>query len=483
MTRRISSGTAGSTVQGAGQLTITGSTIAAGTPNTSITLDPTGTGVVSVLSSGRFTNGTNSSNSTTGGLVVTGGVGMSGNLTVGSNISAANGIDNNAIGVSPNTANTATFSNLTLSGIYYSKYNTETIDTKTNATGVVVHNFNDTNTWWHSSISANFTVNLTNVPTTTSRVINITLNLVQGAVPYLATGFQIDGVAQTIVWSGRQIPTPSAGRTEVQTFTLYRVSAQWYVISSLTSFGVVLNGSSAATAAVSGLAIKGLNPSATSGVYWIQTQSGATQTYVDMTNVAGGGWTLIGKSGGGLWSNPTGWLKSNVSTASLQNTTLLSANNYACLDARAVAGDNATEIMVSNADFSRWVRVEIHSNATNSTIFNHADGQTTIYNDAIANSQIKTAYAWNGGTTTCFVNKYMIMALSTHGGSTPAWTLNTPGNTNVGEYAFAIACASNTTFNGFSAGTYHNGMDAPYDATWPNTSYNSGMFLGNIWVR
>lgn len=243
------------------------------------------------------------------------------------------------------------------------------------------------------------------------------------------------------------------------------------------------NGSSAALAAPSALAIKRANPQAQSGVYWIQVSPtvGAVQLYCEMS-MAEGGWTLIGKSGPGLWSNPTGWLKSSVSPANLQSITVEATNAYSCIDARYLAA-SARQVCISSPDRTKWVYVDMHSQTTVDTIFNHSAGQTAIAADAAAYSELKTAYAWNGNTTASYVNRYMIMAVNGHGGSTPAWTLNTAGNTNVNEYAMAVACASNTTFNGFSAATTHNGMDAPFDDTWPNASYNSGMFKGHIWVR
>ena len=58
---------------------------------------------------------------------------------------------------------------------------TEKIQTKTAATGTVTHDYSLGTLFYHSSISANFTANITNVPTTNSRSIVVSLVLDQGA--------------------------------------------------------------------------------------------------------------------------------------------------------------------------------------------------------------------------------------------------------------------------------------------------------------
>jgi len=247
---------------------------------------------------------------------------------------------------------------------------------------------------------------------------------------------------------------------------------------------VTHDGSTEDRAAPSAKYIKNATGTTTNGLYWIDVRGVPTQLYCDMSSIDGGGWTLIGKSGGGNWHNPDGWLKSNINESSLQNTNNLSTNGYACIDARVIASVMATEVCVSNAARDRWVRCDFHSQCSPETIFNHklgADAITDIVNNEEGSEQ-KTARAWNGSTTASWVNKFSVMALGGHGGSTPAWTQNTPGNTSVNDYAMAVACA-NTNHNGFSASTNYNGQDAPYDATWPNPSYNSGHFLGCVWVR
>ena len=143
-------------------------------------------------------------------------------------------IDNMTIGGS--TAAAGTFTNLTASGLTSLAEITEILNTKTAATGVVTHDFNTGAIWYHSSISANFTVNLTNVPTTNDRIITVSLLLNQGATGRLPSAFQIDGVAQTIRWQNNVIPTPNINIIEIATFSLIRTGSTWFVLGQLAPF-------------------------------------------------------------------------------------------------------------------------------------------------------------------------------------------------------------------------------------------------------
>jgi hypothetical protein len=115
---------------------------------------------------------------------------------------------------------------------------TEVIATKTGATSTVTHDFTESQIWSHSSMAANFTANITNVPTTDNRTISITFLLFQGATGYYPSGLQIDGSAQTIRWLGNTIPTPTsgAGKLDVATFNLLRTGSTWYVTGILQAF-------------------------------------------------------------------------------------------------------------------------------------------------------------------------------------------------------------------------------------------------------
>lgn len=116
------------------------------------------------------------------------------------------------------------------------KGTTEVLDTKTSATGTVVHDFATSAIWYHSSITSDFTANFTNVPITNDRAITVALVLVQGSTPYISSAVQINGTASTIFWQGGSVPNGVSNGTDIISFTLIRVSNTWRVIGSLTSY-------------------------------------------------------------------------------------------------------------------------------------------------------------------------------------------------------------------------------------------------------
>lgn len=113
----------------------------------------------------------------------------------------------------------------------------EPLTALTASTGVVAHNYNTGTVWHHSSISASFTANFTNIPTTNNQVITFVLFLYQGATPYSVSAVQIDGVAQTINWFDSTSPTAVANKREIWSFSLVRVSNAWTVHGSMSSYG------------------------------------------------------------------------------------------------------------------------------------------------------------------------------------------------------------------------------------------------------
>lgn len=113
----------------------------------------------------------------------------------------------------------------------------EVLNTLTGSTGVVTHDYNVGGLFLHTSVAANFTANFTNVPTTDNRVINFTLVVYQGATPYYPSAVQINGVGQTILWFDNTIPSLTANKTDVFSFTLLRASATWRVVGQYATYG------------------------------------------------------------------------------------------------------------------------------------------------------------------------------------------------------------------------------------------------------
>ena len=291
MPRKLTQGTAPSGISALAGISIASSTLSTSATNQNIQLSPGGSGNVVIATPFRTTNASGSTDKDSGSIITEGGVGVQGSVYAGGLLRSTGGLSNTVIGNSSPVV--GTFTNIAASGITTLAEHSEAVGTKTGATGTVAHDYTESNQWLHTSISANFTVNLTNVPTTDNQLHTIVLYLSQGATGRLATAFQIDGVAQTLLYSGNALPTAGVNSFDTQTFTVIRSSGAWRVLTSLTVNSTTYPGTSAANPAPSGywLAQNLKTPlSLTSGTYWIKssTMPNALQMYVDMTQEDGG---------------------------------------------------------------------------------------------------------------------------------------------------------------------------------------------------
>jgi len=138
-------------------------------------------------------------------------------------------------------SSTNTLTNKTISGAVFdtmliSQGVQESYDTKTAATGVVVHDCNNGHIFSHSSISADFTANITNLNCDTGYATTITLVLTQGGTAYMPTAVQIAGSAQTITWQGGSAPSGTSSGIDVVSFSILNASGTYTVLGSSVSY-------------------------------------------------------------------------------------------------------------------------------------------------------------------------------------------------------------------------------------------------------
>jgi hypothetical protein len=144
------------------------------------------------------------------------------------------------IGNGPATlSENAYFSNATLQGNTTVGPLLETLRVKTGAGLTVVHDFKTTATWYHASIFQNFTPNFTNLPTENDRVIECKLILNQGATPYIPNAIKIAGTDTTINWLASTLPSGTANKKDLVTFTFIRTGSVWIVLGKLETYGSV----------------------------------------------------------------------------------------------------------------------------------------------------------------------------------------------------------------------------------------------------
>lgn len=151
----------------------------------------------------------------------------------GANFTSANAISGGNLSIT----GTSNLGSLNLSNLATFQQTTDIMNQKTGATGTVTHNFQTGAVYYHSSVADNFTVNLTNVPTTGNRTIVVPIIISQGTSAYIANQFQIDGVLQTINWLSNTIPVGTANAIDVVGFTLIRTTSDWKVLGQLASYG------------------------------------------------------------------------------------------------------------------------------------------------------------------------------------------------------------------------------------------------------
>jgi len=87
-----------------------------------------------------------------------------------------------------------------------------------------------------SGMTANYTANIINIPTTPNKNYVIVFYLTQGSSAYYINALTIGGVSTTIRWAGGFMPTPAPNRFEVQSFTLFYSNSAWTVLSQYTTF-------------------------------------------------------------------------------------------------------------------------------------------------------------------------------------------------------------------------------------------------------
>lgn len=105
------------------------------------------------------------------------------------------------------------------------------------ATGTVTHDMDSGAIFLHTSPAANFTANFTNVDATNNRAAVATLVITQGATPYVPNAVEIGGTAATVTWLNNTAPTGNANKTDVVSFSFFRIAGAWTVLGQSAVYG------------------------------------------------------------------------------------------------------------------------------------------------------------------------------------------------------------------------------------------------------
>jgi hypothetical protein len=143
-----------------------------------------------------------------------------------------------------NTGPTGSFTSvptMTVNGLLSVQQLEEQVQSMTGASGTVTHDWSGGSIFYHRTMAANFTANVTNLTPVLNKVYTTTLLLSQGASAYYASTLQIGGTGQTINWQGGSTPVPVANKQEIESFTMLYgptgASAAWTIYGQYTSFG------------------------------------------------------------------------------------------------------------------------------------------------------------------------------------------------------------------------------------------------------
>ena len=141
-------------------------------------------------------------------------------------------LDSKASASSPTFSSAATFNGNAI-------FNTgveEAFDTLTGSTGTVTHDCNNGHIFYHTTPSANWTANFTNLGLTAEYATTLTVVINQGATAYIPTAVQIGGVAQTLNWQGGIQPTGTDNGIDVVSFSILNDGGTYVVLGQLVDF-------------------------------------------------------------------------------------------------------------------------------------------------------------------------------------------------------------------------------------------------------
>jgi hypothetical protein len=131
------------------------------------------------------------------------------------------------------TANLTATGNVVQQSAYY-----ETYANVTNSGGNLTCNFVNGATFY-ATLTANVTVNFTNVVATAGRVTGATLIVDQGATAYHVANLQINsGGVQTIKYAGGTPNTGTASNTDIMSFSLISLDGtNWRILGQIANYG------------------------------------------------------------------------------------------------------------------------------------------------------------------------------------------------------------------------------------------------------
>jgi hypothetical protein len=157
---------------------------------------------------------------------------ITGELTVDSSIYGSSAsLSGSLIANSASVSTLNVTGNASINGLLTTQEVSETVTSTSIAANTLTISLSDGCVFHQSaSASANYTVNITNVPTTVNRATTVTLIASQGASAYIPNALQIDGASVAIKWAQGGTPSGTPNKYDIFTWKLLRTSASAWVV-------------------------------------------------------------------------------------------------------------------------------------------------------------------------------------------------------------------------------------------------------------
>jgi hypothetical protein len=161
---------------------------------------------------------------------------LASNSTTTLGATSASSLDSTPIGST--TPGSGRFTTLSATGTTTLQQTTEVVQQVVSPGGGTTQVYTNGSIFYITSMTSNFSLNLTSIPVTANRTIVITLILIQGGSAFYCNSLQLNGVGQTVRVPGGVNPSPVANRREIQTFTCVNTdgSNNFTVFTQLSSY-------------------------------------------------------------------------------------------------------------------------------------------------------------------------------------------------------------------------------------------------------
>lgn len=114
----------------------------------------------------------------------------------------------------------ATTASPTFTGLVTLPAVTESVNNLGSSSGTIAADIS-TYAVFYAIPAGNFSINITNMPALSDKMITATFIIQQGVAAYMPTSISIGGSAQTVSWPGGSMPSGTATKTDIITLSFY----------------------------------------------------------------------------------------------------------------------------------------------------------------------------------------------------------------------------------------------------------------------